>query len=67
MPDAPPPVSDDAIPALLDAAVALHGIPMDPAWREEALANLRGIAGAARFVLSHPLDDEADLAPVFRA
>ena len=45
----------------------LHGIPMDPAWRGEALANLRACAAAATFVLGFPLDDEADLASVFRA
>ncbi|WP_426955237.1 DUF4089 domain-containing protein [Muricoccus radiodurans] len=62
-----PPLPDDAgLTAYLDAATALHGIPVDPAWRPEMLANMKAIAGAARLVLSFPLDDEADLAPVFR-
>lgn len=68
MPDDLPPLPEDAaLLAYLDGAVALHGIPADPAWRPEMLANMKAVANAARLVLSFPLGDEAEPAPVFRA
>ncbi|MFT8243160.1 DUF4089 domain-containing protein [Roseomonas sp. BN140053] len=63
----PPSPEEETLAAYLDAAVALAGIPMDPSWRAEALANLRGIRNAAALVLDFPLDEEAAAAPVFRA
>ncbi|WP_424137925.1 DUF4089 domain-containing protein [Roseomonas chloroacetimidivorans] len=67
MPEDLPPLPDDAALLIcLDAAAALHGIPVDPAWRGEILANLRTIGNAARLVQSFPLEDEAEPAPVFR-
>jgi len=65
--DTPFPPDDEALLAYLDAATVLNGIPVDPAWRGEILANLRAIANGARAVLSFPLEDEAEPAPVFRA
>ncbi|UFN47945.1 DUF4089 domain-containing protein [Roseomonas sp. OT10] len=65
MPPLPP--DDDALLAHLDASAALLGIVIDPAWRAEALANLRTLALAAGAVLDFPLPDEAEPAPVFRA
>ena len=63
-----PPVLDDATAgAVIDAAAALHGIPLDPAWHADAAANLKAIAGAFRLVAEFPLDDELEPAPVFRA
>jgi hypothetical protein len=68
MPDDLPPLPDDAaLLAYLDGAAALHGIPVDPAWRGEVLANMKAVANAARLVLSFPLGDEAEPGPVFRA
>lgn len=58
---------DDVLMRCVDDAAALHGIPVDPAWREAALGNMRAVATAAAFVLAFPLEDEADLASVFRA
>ena len=51
--------------AALDAACLLFDIPIRPEWRDEALGHLVTIAGAARFVANFPLDDEADVAPIF--
>ena len=63
-----PPLPDDAaMLAYLDAAAVLEGIPTDPAWRGEILANMRAIANAARAVLAFPLEDEAEPGPVFTA
>lgn len=69
MPDPilPPPLDDATAGAAIDAAVALHGIPLDPAWRGDAAQNLKAIAGAFRLVAEFPLDDELEPAPVFRA
>ena len=63
----PPLPDDEALLAYVDAASVLNAIPLDPAWRGEVLANLRAIANSAHAVLSFPLDDEAEPAPVFRA
>ena len=65
--DLPPLPDDEAMLAYIDGAALLNGIPVDPAWRAEILANLRAVANAARAVLSFPLEDEAEPAPVFRA
>lgn len=50
----------------VDAACALFDIPMRPEWRDAAIANLKTVATAARFVAAFPLDDEAEYAPTFR-
>jgi hypothetical protein len=65
----PPPsptVSDEAIAAHVDAALALAGIAMAPEWRDSVLANFKTITAAAQFVMAFPLDDEAEPGPVFR-
>ena len=68
MPAEPPPLPDDeALLAFLDNAALMHGIPVDPAWRGEILANFRAVANAALAFLPLPLEDEAEPAPVFRA
>ncbi|WP_206667414.1 DUF4089 domain-containing protein [Muricoccus nepalensis] len=68
MPADLPPLPDDAtLLALLDAAALANGIPVDPAWRPEVLANFRAVANAARAFLPFPLEDESEPAPVFRA
>ena len=58
---------DDVLMRLTEDAAAVHGITVDPAWRGAVLANMRAVATAATFVLAFPLEDEAELAPVFRA
>jgi 1-carboxybiuret hydrolase subunit AtzG-like protein len=65
----PPPsptVTDEAIAAHVDAALALNGIAMAPEWRDSVLANFKTITAAAQFVMAFPLDDEAEPGPVFR-
>jgi len=52
--------------AALDAAIALHGLAVDPAWRAAILANMKVIGAAAGLALEFPLGDELDPAPVFR-
>lgn len=64
--DAPPPVPDAALAALLDGALAAYSIPAQEEWRAEALANLRTIAAAAALVHGLDLGDHAEPAPVFR-
>jgi hypothetical protein len=51
----------------VDAAAALFGVALEPAWRAAAVANFVTTAAAARLVLDFPLDDEAEPSPVFRA
>ncbi len=69
MPETPtPPTPDEAaLLAAVENAVALFGVPMDPAWQPAVLASFGTIAAAARMVAEFPLDDEAEPAPVFRA
>jgi hypothetical protein len=62
-----PPVDDAALDACVDAAPALVGLRIDPAYRDGVKLNLRATANAARLVLEFPLDDEAEPAPLFRA
>jgi len=62
-----PPVDDIALEAHIDAAPALVGLSIDPAYRDGVKTHLRATANAARLVLAFPLDDEAEPAPVFRA
>ena len=58
--------TDDERETALDAAIALHGLTADPAWREAILAHMKVVGGAARLVHEFPLGDELDPAPVFR-
>ena len=62
-----PRAGDDALAALLSGSVAAFGVPLEDAWRIEALSYLRSIADAAHLVLSLDLGDECDPAAVFRA
>lgn len=59
--------SDPRDDAAIDAACALHGVPMQPEWRTAVLASFATIAAAARFVEAFPLEDEAEYLPCFRA
>ena len=49
----------------LDAALVLQGLPVAPEWRAGVLAHFEAIAKAAELVLSVPLDDEVESAPIF--
>ncbi len=51
----------------LDALAAALGIPLRPEWRDAVRANLDVSLRLGGEVAAFPLDDEADLAPVFRA
>jgi allophanate hydrolase len=51
----------------VDAGCALMGIPLDAAWRDGVITNLRMILGQGETLLDPALPDEIDLAPVFRA
>lgn len=51
--------------AYLDAALALVDLPLEPALRPRVLIHLDIAAGMAAQVLSFPLPDEAEPAPVY--
>jgi hypothetical protein len=61
-----PAPNDEDREAALDAAIAFHGLAVDPAWRAAILGHMKVTGGAARLVLEFPLGDERDPAPVFR-
>lgn len=54
-------------PPDLDALATHLGIPLRPEWHDTIRANLEISLRLAKAVAEFPLDDEADLAPVFRA
>ena len=51
----------------LGALAAMLAIPLRPEWHGAVAANLGISLRFAAEVAAFPLDDEADLAPVFRA
>ncbi|WP_019903491.1 DUF4089 domain-containing protein [Methylobacterium sp. 77] len=51
----------------IDAASALLGIPLDPAWVAAVGANLTVLHAASGLVAGFPLPDVAEPAPVFTA
>jgi hypothetical protein len=50
----------------VDAAAALTGLLLDPAHRPGVILNMQRIAEMAALVMSFPLLDDAEPAPVFR-
>ena len=50
----------------LDALAAALGIPLRPEWREAVRTNLDISLRLGSLVAAFPLEDEAELAPVFR-
>ena len=60
-------LDDDTVADFVDAAARLHGLAVEPAWRDAVAANFKATANAAALVLAFPLDDELDQAPVFGA
>jgi len=68
MSDDSPPLPEAAVlRAAAEAAAALHGVAVDPAWMPTVVSSLAAVAKAAQLVESFPLRDEAEFAPVFRA
>ena len=63
----PHPTTPPDLDAYCDAAAALLGLTIDPAWRAPVLANLRVLREAAALLEGFPLPDEAEPAPVFEA
>ncbi len=53
-------------PSPIDALAASLGITLDPAWRPGVQANYDISLRLATLVAAFPLDDAAELAPVFR-
>jgi len=63
----PHPAAPPDLDAYCDAAAALLGLTIEPAWRAPVLANLRVLREAAALVEGFPLPDEAEPAPIFEA
>lgn len=59
----PPAFDADAI---ADAMAPLLGLVIDPAFRPGVIQNLKVMAAMADLVLSAPMDDREEPAPVFR-
>lgn len=66
MADRPPIPNDKDRAAALDAAIALLGLAIEPAWREAILAHMKVTGEAAQLVLEFPLAHDIEPAPVFR-
>ena len=60
-------LDDEAVAAFVDAAAVLQALAVAPEWREGVMTHFKATAAAAALVLSHPLPDELDAAPVFGA
>ena len=57
----------DDLDALVDAAVATMGLPIEPAWKPAIKANLQVSLRLAALVEEFELPDDAEPAPVFEA
>ncbi len=51
----------------VDHMAAVMGLAIDPAWRQSVVDNMAATAAVAELVLSFPLDDHVEPAPVFEA
>ncbi len=60
-------MQDSELDALVDAGTGSLGIPIDPTWRAAIRAALAMTLRFAAQVETHPLPDETEPAPVFRA
>ena len=67
MPPEAPRLDDAAVAAFIEAAAALQALAISPDWREGVATHFKATAAVAALVLSHPLPDELDAAPVFGA
>jgi hypothetical protein len=54
------------IETYVDAAAALIELPLDPAHRPGVILNMQRIAEMAALVMSFPLPEDAQPAPIFR-
>lgn len=61
-----PPLEERDLERLLDGAIGAFALDVKPEWHREAMAYLRNVADAARFVMAADLGDEAEPAPVYR-
>lgn len=61
------PLTDADRATLLDATAKLLGLGIAPETRAEVLFHMKVIGEAAQLVAEFPLDDQAELAPVFAA
>lgn len=50
-----------------DEMAALLGLDIRPEWRDSVIENLKATRAVAAIVLSVPLDDHIEPAPVFEA
>jgi hypothetical protein len=57
----------DPYDALIDAAVAVLALTIDPAWKAAVRANLQVIFAQAALFADVALPDDAEPAPIFRA
>ncbi len=53
--------------ATIEAGCHMLGIPLDPAWMEAIIFNLRVIARQSQALLDPAIADAIEPAPVFRA
>lgn len=60
-------MQDSELDALIDAGTRALRIPVDPSWRPAIRESLAVTLRFADLVDAHPLPDEAEPAPVFRA
>lgn len=63
----PKPLDAREAEALLDAAARAISLPVPDPCRPGTIANIVAASAAAAFVLSFPLGDTDEAAPVFRA
>lgn len=60
------PADPAALEAFIDAATALSGLTIDPAYRDGVKIHLNAVTNAAKAVLAFEVEDDAEPAPVFR-
>jgi len=60
-------MTDEDLDAFITAGTALLDLPVQPAWRAAIRLHLAISMTHAQTVLSFPLPDESDPAPVFSA
>jgi hypothetical protein len=60
-------MDDTELDALIDAGATIYGFEVKPEWRAGVRASLRMSLMHAEKVLSLPIDDRVDPAPVFTA
>jgi hypothetical protein len=57
--------TDEEREILLDAALAVFDLDIEPQWRESVLSHLKVAEEQARLVLCFPLEDELVPAPIY--